>query len=404
MFFQKTREDMRLQLGVTLALCLILQSICSVSLQDLYADYGAGLNEGLVNEDITTVPMVHENDLGEPMDDQPSEGNSDAVAEGTMILSGVDDAEPSISVPFLREGEQEEPSGSSGSSGSPDTNSTMALPVVRSEDYPGENDTVEEYGPANVTTTPPEPPLDPLRSQQNESHVSTSNDTALNTTGPVAETNSTSPTNSTVITGTETNSTEVTSPTPAATNRSDVTGRPSGGPQDWVTNATEVNDTMDGLKPTTESLPEDKPTTTEPTTISTTETPEDIPNDATVPTTTTASPNATAVGKAAAGDSSGERGLSSGSEHKKNGKAWGAILGTALAVGFVGVVIYVLLKRRAHREFSHTKLVEEANSDPVLRLDNSEPLDLKFDGLGYYNPTLQGDNIQMTNLPAGHSR
>lgn len=34
--------------------------------------------------------------------------------------------------------------------------------------------------------------------------------------------------------------------------------------------------------------------------------------------------------------------------------------------------------------------------DPVLRLDNSEPLDF-----GYYNPGLQMDNIQMTNFPHG---
>lgn len=40
----------------------------------------------------------------------------------------------------------------------------------------------------------------------------------------------------------------------------------------------------------------------------------------------------------------------------------------------------------------------------VLRLDNSEPLDLKFDGLAYYNPGLQEDNIQMTNFPQGHAK
>lgn len=39
----------------------------------------------------------------------------------------------------------------------------------------------------------------------------------------------------------------------------------------------------------------------------------------------------------------------------------------------------------------------------VLQLDNSEPLDLKFDGFAYYNPGLQRDNIQMTNFPHGHT-
>ncbi len=40
----------------------------------------------------------------------------------------------------------------------------------------------------------------------------------------------------------------------------------------------------------------------------------------------------------------------------------------------------------------------------VLRLDNSAPLDLKYNGFGYNNPGLQGDNIQMTNFPQGRSQ
>lgn len=41
-------------------------------------------------------------------------------------------------------------------------------------------------------------------------------------------------------------------------------------------------------------------------------------------------------------------------------------------------------------------------SFPVLRLDNNEPLDLNYGGGAYYNPGLQGDNIQMTNIPGRH--
>uniref|UniRef100_A0AAQ4Q2U3 Uncharacterized protein n=1 Tax=Gasterosteus aculeatus aculeatus TaxID=481459 RepID=A0AAQ4Q2U3_GASAC len=81
--------------------------------------------------------------------------------------------------------------------------------------------------------------------------------------------------------------------------------------------------------------------------------------------------------------------------------AWGAVLGTAVAVAVVGLVAYVILKRKHQKGFSHSKLVEEHPSDPVLRLDNSAPLDLDF-GIGrsaYYNPALQGDRIQMENLP-----
>lgn len=35
----------------------------------------------------------------------------------------------------------------------------------------------------------------------------------------------------------------------------------------------------------------------------------------------------------------------------------------------------------------------------VLRLDNSGPLDLNYGGGAYFNPGVQGDNIQMTNYP-----
>lgn len=75
------------------------------------------------------------------------------------------------------------------------------------------------------------------------------------------------------------------------------------------------------------------------------------------------------------------KGLDSGStQNNKNGtRAWGAILGTALVVGFVGLIIYVLLKRKGHREFSHTKLVEETSSDPGKSRSDT------FNKLQYYN-------------------
>ncbi|KAG7482561.1 hypothetical protein JOB18_024176 [Solea senegalensis] len=43
------------------------------------------------------------------------------------------------------------------------------------------------------------------------------------------------------------------------------------------------------------------------------------------------------------------------------------------------------------------------DEERVLRLDNSEPLDLNFGGGAYYNPALQRDNIQMSNF-SGHRR
>ncbi|XP_074523267.1 uncharacterized protein LOC141788274 [Halichoeres trimaculatus] len=102
--------------------------------------------------------------------------------------------------------------------------------------------------------------------------------------------------------------------------------------------------------------------------------------------------------KAAASGSSSDRGLASDATTRRH-SAWGAILGTAVAVMCVGLVAYVILKNKHKRDFSHRKLVEEFPSNPVHRLDNNEPLDLNFGGSAYYNPGLQGDNIQMTNFP-----
>uniref|UniRef100_W5KFQ4 Si:ch211-98n17.5 n=1 Tax=Astyanax mexicanus TaxID=7994 RepID=W5KFQ4_ASTMX len=112
-------------------------------------------------------------------------------------------------------------------------------------------------------------------------------------------------------------------------------------------------------------------------------------------------PNRTGVSFDMRGNS--ERGVSPDFKQNAKSQAWGAIVGIGVAVGFVALVVYVIMKRRSHRDFSHRKLVEDMPPDPVLRLDNSEPLDLKYDGSGYYNPGVQGDNIQMTNFPRGHS-
>ncbi|XP_073668738.1 uncharacterized protein [Paramisgurnus dabryanus] len=82
----------------------------------------------------------------------------------------------------------------------------------------------------------------------------------------------------------------------------------------------------------------------------------------------------------------------------KNGKAWAVILIIGIIVGLIGLTAFIILNRRNNRDFSHRKLEEEMSPDPVLRLDNSEPLDF-----GYYNPGLQMDNIQMTNFPHGRT-
>ncbi|KAM6950340.1 uncharacterized protein PEZ65_023387 [Lycodopsis pacificus] len=122
-------------------------------------------------------------------------------------------------------------------------------------------------------------------------------------------------------------------------------------------------------------------------------------------TTTTAAPITPGIANRtdtdAASGSSSERGLGEDSMNSKRNGAWVAILGLGLGVILIGLVAYVILKKKNRKGFSHRKLVEEYPSDPVLRLDNGTPLDLNF-GRGasaYYNPSLQADNIQMNNFP-----
>ncbi|XP_056135276.1 mucin-15 [Lampris incognitus] len=118
---------------------------------------------------------------------------------------------------------------------------------------------------------------------------------------------------------------------------------------------------------------------------------------------TTVSPSrpgeANLTDKGIASGSNSERGLASDLNKSKRSSTWGALLGTAAAVAFVALIIYVILKKRNRRDFSHRKLVEEFSPDPVLRLDNSEPLDLNYGGAAYHNPGLQMDDIQMTRFP-----
>ncbi|XP_010895353.1 mucin-15 [Esox lucius] len=157
------------------------------------------------------------------------------------------------------------------------------------------------------------------------------------------------------------------------------------------------NDTVDNSNVTTTvtEFPSDTPKTT---------TPEISPKltNTTAPSTTDDLTMSTVMESGSTLANISDRALESGTTKNKNSVAWGAILGTGLAVCFVAMVAYVLLRKRGRRDFTHRKLVEEFPSDPVLRLDNNEPLDLKYDGSAYYNPGLQMDHIQMTNFPQGH--
>lgn len=155
-----------------------------------------------------------------------------------------------------------------------------------------------------------------------------------------------------------------------------------------ATDSTSTNETKESSDTATTMVPEEKATTSSPTTVFLPRTTERSPSE---------EANETKQGSAT-GDSS-ERGLETDPHTSSRQGAWGAVLGTMVAVACVGLVAYVILKKKHQKAFSHRKLVEEFPSDPVLRLDNSGPMDLNFGGSAYYNPGLQGDNIQMNNFP-----
>eukprot|EP00063_Salmo_salar_P007007 XP_013981842.1 PREDICTED: uncharacterized protein PB18E9.04c-like [Salmo salar] len=297
------------------------------------------------------------------------------IADGSMFFSGEQDTnETSGDVtigttmpPGLPDATAEDPELPATAVESPETTVAPEPPVsIALNSSQVSNATGEDSGLQTTTTTP-------ITENSNGSN-SMSNDTELNET----------------TTAPDTNSTEEAGPDPDAENR--------------VTNSTE------DFHNVTTAVPEGPEPPSEPSTASpTTELPLDSPGTTTakiIPETTTTTGPSTTTDMMETGAASGNnsaRGLASDAvQNKKSSEAWGAILGTGVAVCFVAMVVYVIWRRRGRRDFTHRKLVEEFPSDPVQRLDNSEPLDLKYDGSAYYNPGCQMDNIQMANFPRGH--
>lgn len=56
--------------------------------------------------------------------------------------------------------------------------------------------------------------------------------------------------------------------------------------------------------------------------------------------------------------------LSSTIQQHGNNQAWGAVLGIGVAVAIVALVVYIIVKRRNYRDFSHRKLVEDMPPEP----------------------------------------
>lgn len=63
---------------------------------------------------------------------------------------------------------------------------------------------------------------------------------------------------------------------------------------------------------------------------------------------------------------SSDEGFATDPQISKRHNAWGAVLGTAVAVTFVGLVAFVILKKKQQKAFSHRKLVEEYPSEPGM--------------------------------------
>lgn len=57
-------------------------------------------------------------------------------------------------------------------------------------------------------------------------------------------------------------------------------------------------------------------------------------------------------------------GLAADNQQQSKTRAWGAILGIGVGVAIVALVIFIIVKRRNYREFSHRKLVEDFPPEP----------------------------------------
>ncbi|XP_078121584.1 uncharacterized protein LOC144527421 [Sander vitreus] len=265
--------------------------------------------------------------------------------------------------------------------------------------------------PRNVTTDQPNLPDATISPANTTSQTSLTNSSQLNITGAEEEFNDSTmtPQNSTThlsapnATSFSDNSNRTDLQTTTLPPERNVTQESTTKP-DTDTGLTNATGSTNTTPITTTMKPEIKKTSTTFTTTSSSTTV--FPSDTTEmspATTTPAAPitpeKANNTDRDAALRGSAERGLATETNKSKRNEAWGAVLGTAVAVAIVGLVAYIILKKKQQKGFSHTKLVEEYPSAPVIRLDNNEPLDLNFGGLAYYNPGLQGDNIQMTNFP-----
>lgn len=346
---------MKSLLAITLSLLLILQSFQQVSSANI-PDVWERSNEAIEgNETQPSSLETTDPPMGESMEDTVS-------TEDTQPDPSSSENENQRLDPFLSGGESPE-------------NSSWITPLDQNLEQ-SSNET-EEGSSEDLFFTPP-PPLITFNSSTVMSKTTAESNETLNA--------NTSAPNSTTI-------------TPKPENTTTESNFEESGSGNLTTNSTTKSPAT-----TTEEVSIQNKTTEGPT-AAPTEAPTDISENATTPVLDSKDLEANLTIDTR---ESSEAGSSSDTvtevAKNKNGQAWAVVLILGVIVGIIALGAFIFLNRRNRRDFSHSKLVEETSPDPVLRLDNSEPLDLKYDGFGYYNPGLQGDNIQMTNLPQGRSK
>ncbi|XP_062327799.1 mucin-15 [Osmerus eperlanus] len=357
------RTEMDQSLRITAGLLLLLQVFHVALLQDPTDSPGRIIDQSWLRQPIKS--QLKNEDV------ESTNGQKNSILAGSLLISSGDVDDGDIQTldgvtfvtmsPNVSSEEMEDPVSSA---------NNVSINANQSTDA-----TAEQIGYNNSTTTLPDTTTQPITMLLN---MSTSNITDLIETTTALDFNVTKETTTETGTNGTTNSTE---------------DNVKGDNDTVITTATST--------PTTNE-PEKKPSTAPPVTelTSGTTTLKKTTGSTTIMAPSTIDSFNSTTFYSASGSNS-EKGFAADIKKNKKSEAWGAILGTAAAVAFVGLVVYVILKKRRQREFTHRKLVEEFPPDPVLRLDNSEPLDLKYDGSAYYNPGLQMDNIQMTNFPQG---
>ncbi|XP_068580404.1 mucin-15 [Cebidichthys violaceus] len=372
---------MDLYLKTAAGLLLLVQALHLASLQESTDSPGRTIDKSWLRELVRKTAGSQNASVSE------DEAKNDQGAEGVVSGIGI---ESGFMTPYTEEENNVVRQDTDTSEASTDLTAVTEPPTSPATQTQQPNSTTSPN--ATATTVPTNSSRTNGTEAEEEFHNSTTTTTSQIATTHLSERNSTVfPDNSnrtdlqTTTLAPETNATRGATTTPDEATRS--------------TNATESNATTTATNTTKQGMNETSATSSS-TTAFPSETAETSP-----PSTTAGAPITPEIANKtdtdAASGSGSERGSGEDDNRSKRRGTWVVLMGTALAVIIVGLVAYVILKKKNSKGFTHRKLVEQYPSDPVLRLDNGTTLDLNFglDGSAYYNPALQADNIQMSNFP-----